>query len=198
MKPTPIIKTILIIIIIGIFYACPTPCDTINTIEISPISDTILSSIPYKTGDEIVFIHSGGAKIIFTIVRENTTELNYCDHCCDIWEYKMDKTVLSPNYSINPIEITLTKSDEEYIDFWMSFGRSNFHIVSYNFNTDFIDSLLVNSELYFDVLCLKAEENQYYIDDGFSLFADSVYYNYKYGIIKIVMSNNEYYLLNDE
>lgn len=188
-----ILKFTIIFTLILVFYGCPTPCDEIKTNIVSSISDSILNYIPYTNGDEVILEHSEGAKIIFTAQRESTTEIFYCEHCCDSWEYQIDRTILTPEYPINSIEMKLSKPDENYVGFSLRFGISTFLFSTAELNLSLTDSVLLNNKFFYNVYALSSEQNQNYYGNDFTLFADSLYYNFELGIIKITMSNDEYY-----
>ena len=69
-----------------------------------------------------------------------------------------------------------------------------FYIPTADFQLDYfekVDSLIIDSVTYKDVFKLNSDYGSYYDKD--SIYADSLYYNYEYGILKILMSNGESY-----
>ncbi|MFA9389217.1 MAG: hypothetical protein ACERKD_05395 [Prolixibacteraceae bacterium] len=192
-----VLKLIIVFTLILIFYGCPTPCGEMQINTVSPIADSILNYIPYHNGDEVILEHSAGTKIIFNAERESKTEISYCDRCCDSWEYHFDRTVLTPNYPIHPIVFELVKYEENYSDFNVTVGISTFRFPTYDLSALVVDSILINNKMYFSVFTLKAAPNENYYGEEFAFFADSLYYNSEFGILKLTMSNNEYYLRDE-
>ncbi|NLU39560.1 MAG: hypothetical protein GXX78_11825 [Bacteroidales bacterium] len=174
-----------------ILYACPLPCEP-QRISVLPIPDSVSMLIPYKNGDTVNFQHSGGLVVPFVCQRDSSAEYAYSDWCSPGQEYRLDETLLIPDYPISSVFVQLTKYDEQNLLFSISVANSStvlnaLHELSFN-----LDSLKVNQKWFYCVMALNlsSSENPNYPN---KLRFDSVYYTQQNGIVRLTMSNGEYY-----
>jgi len=174
------------------------PCE-VTTIELANIPDTILAKVPYKNGESIIMEHSQGKNIEFIVNRKNTKQQTYCEHCCKYnYIYEIDETNLTPNYPIFSISFSISGLDTVNYNISSYLGNSSVNIPAYYnktnnyYNTKLEDSILIKDKKYYQIFKIKSSVNDFYKD---LLFVDSIYYNHKFGLLKIIMSNEETYTL---
>ncbi len=182
---------LLLISALFILYACPLPCEP-QRISVLPIPDSVSMLIPYKNGDTVNFQHSGGLVVPFVCQRDSSAEYACSDWCSPGQEYRLDETLLIPDYPISSVFVQLTKYDEQNLLFSISVANSStvlnaLHELSFN-----LDSLEVNQKWFYCVMALNlsSSENPNYPN---KLRFDSVYYTQQNGIVRLTMSNGEYY-----
>jgi len=194
LKKTAMSRNHLLIIILILLFGC-NPCDDSITIDNGKIPEKVLKYVPYQNGQIYKFKHSAGLIIEFTTIRQSRDEYSWCEECCKYnYKYEVNSTTLTPDYPIFDFGFEISNLDTTYYSFIARVGKYQFYIpTSANSSEyyEFADSILINDKLYFDVFKLKSNYGSYYDKD--SLFADSLYYNYELGIIKIKMSNGEKY-----
>ena len=190
-------KTVYLLVFLIFMLACR-PCE-VTTIELPNITDTLLAKIPYKNGNSIIMEHSQGKSMEFVVNRKSSKEQTSCEHCCKYnYIYEVDETDLITNYPIFSISFSISGLDTTNYYIGSYIGNSNVTIpTSYNKTNNYNDakledSILIKDKKYYNVFKIKSSVNDFYKD---ILFVDSVYYNYKFGLIKIIMSNEETYTL---
>jgi len=170
------------------------PCDTV-IIENGPLPDSALRFVPYQNGKIYKFRHSKGLVINFDTYRETREEWTHCAECCSYeYHYEVNSTRLTPNYPIFDFYFEISNRDTSYFECYTTIGKYGFYIPTADFQLDYfekVDSLIIDSVTYKDVFKLNSDYGSYYDKD--SIYADSLYYNYEYGILKILMSNGESY-----
>lgn len=187
-----------IVILLIVLYGCR-PCDQPVIIENFPIHDTILGKVPYANAQIIKLMHSNSHVINFTANHDSTTHISYCDRhkCCDyLFRYTNHKINLVPDYPIFQISFSMSNLDyqSQYISVFIA--NTAFYF-SYDLNSNLgyqiIDSIYLNNRFYYDVM--KIPNSGVY--DNNLTFPDTLYYNYDYGILKIKISNNEFFTITD-
>jgi hypothetical protein len=168
-------------------------------IDLGRIPDSILSQVPYQDGQICSFTHSAGKVINFTAQRTSHDEFMECERCCDFaYKYQVNETILTPDYPVSKISIQLNSQDSTHYSHIIGIGRSGFYLtpgIPDLYPSDYADSLLLNGTWYTEVFSLKNSDSYWMIQD--SIRPDSLYYSFHSGIIKLVMTNGEYYLKND-
>lgn len=181
-------------ILIGLLmYSC-WPCDTI-TVENGPLPDSALNIVPYQHAETYRFKHSNGWVINFETYRETRDERTFCTECCSYeYHFEVNSTRLTPDYPIFDFHFEISNIDTTYIDCYASIGKYGFYIPTSKNQLGYyqkVDSIIIDSLTYYEVFKLKSDYGSYYGND--SIYADSLFYNYKWGVLKILMSNGEYY-----
>jgi hypothetical protein len=170
------------------------PCHT-TTVENGPLPNSALELVPYQKGNTYKLKHSNGLVISFETTRETQEEYTYCTECCKyIYHFEINTTKLSPDYPIFNCDFGISNRDTTHLDCYASIGKSVFYIPTENTENNYyekVDSLILNSIVYYNVFKLKTDYDSYYNQD--SIYADSLFYNYEHGILKVLMSNEEYY-----
>lgn len=177
-------------------YGCPPRCDP-HPISLTPIPDSALALVPYQNGDTVVFMHSGGLLVSFVCLRETSSDSELVYDCYDQPESRIDNTTLSPLYPLNSIVLQLAKYDEQNFSFDLYTGRSSAFLNVFDSAFFGIDSFYINDNCYNSVAGFKLHSSEYYnYKDLFGV--DSVYYTVEKGILRMTMTNNEYFDLYEE
>lgn len=186
------LKYLAILFLVPILQACPPVFCEPKTINYPPLSEETLSFVPYKYGDSLLFVHSGGTKIAAHCTRIKTRESDGCSECCTQNSYEIDNTTITFDYPISEFIINLSSFDSVHVELYVFFNPSS---INYPVGLhDMIkDSMLIDGKIYTQVYTLPFYSQSYYSGEYFRLFADSLYYNSAYGVIKICMSNGEYF-----
>jgi hypothetical protein len=182
------------IILLMLLLASCNPCDP-ETFDMGKLPDEALLFVPYQDGEEVKLIHSAGHTINFRVAREIQQKTEYlCDRCCDIIKYEEDVTVLSPDYPVFQISIAISNFDSALYSCGLRMTGASFVIPTQEFQYNYfnqVDSIVIGGEIYEDVFMLNYEP--WYYSQENPVQVDSLYYNYSHGILKIIMSNNEFY-----
>lgn len=193
-----------------ILSAFPTCCndEAVETERVS-LSESEIQLIPYTLKQTVNFKHSKG--FTFNVmVNENIFEWNsdnFCDECCggEYTSYQERHVLLVSEYPEFNISLSLNSlknygEEEKAISIDINRYRSYF---KYDNDTKFIcedivcyDEIIINDKSYFNVV--ESEfENRYDTDDTVGFYPQKIRYNNNFGIIQIIMSNNETYSLNN-
>lgn len=183
------------ILLIVFLYGCP-PCDTVPvTIDNGSLPVSALKFVPYQSGETYRFKHSNGLVIKFKTFRETREEREErCTECCSYVQYEVNSTWLTSDYPIFDFYFSISNRDTSYYNCYASIGKYGFNIPTADFHPDYfsrVDSMMIDSFYYRDVFKLKSHYGSYNNSD--SIYADSLFYNYEHGILKIIMSNGESY-----
>jgi hypothetical protein len=187
--------------VIGLFLLllascrCPDPI----LVDLGSIPDSILARVPYQSGMTYSFKHSGGQVIDFTASRDSKYEQTWCEEwCCDyVYKYQVNTTTLHPDYPVFDLNLQVSNQNIEYPSIFAWFGHSSFYLP---LNPDqfheagFSDSLLMGGRWFYRVFSTKMMEGGFPMG---SIYADSLYYNLTEGIIRIIMSNGEFYAVSN-
>jgi hypothetical protein len=187
--------TAAMLILFSSCFRCKPPL----LIDNGRIPDSILSCVPYQQGQTLKFRHSGGLVIGFSSTRQSRDEWLRCDWCCD-YEYKFEvnTTTLTPDYPIFSLGFDLSNPDSKGFDFGARVGYYWFQIPSNSYQAaycGYADSLMIGEKKYYKVFKIKSNYGSSYDRD--TIFADSMYYSYKQGLIQIMMSNGEKYSIDE-
>ncbi|HKK62693.1 MAG TPA: hypothetical protein VJ951_09040 [Bacteroidales bacterium] len=189
-------KNIGILLISVILFGCR-PCEP-ETYNMGEISDEALLSVPYTINDKPVLKHSNGQEISFSIDRITKDKTEYlCGHrCCDMLLYQENVTTMLPDKKLIKPVFHISNFDSTYVSISVQINRSSFNIPAKRAQMNdiaFVDSMTIEGNMYYNVFKLGYIEH--YIDSENPIFIDSLYYNYNKGILKISLSNNEFYAL---
>lgn len=187
-------KTLILLILSQLLVNCK--CDDPILIDLGPIPGRILSQVPYENGQTYRFKHSGGLVIDFLTSRVSHEEYLWCSRCCDKFSYKyqVNETTLHPDYPVFDFHIQLSGFDTVNYHPCASIGRSIFILPVLNSSSienGQADSILMGGKWYYGVHAVKNSNEPMFNRD--SIYADSLFYNSGSGIIRVVMTNGEYY-----
>jgi hypothetical protein len=191
------LKPIYLLTLISLLSAC-IPCHTTN-IELPPIPDSIINLIPYKNEQTIKFKHSAGSEIEFKTQRTQKWDYSGCSECCKYsYHYQTDQTWLTTDYPLFNMNLMIYSFDSLNYNLDIYVGQSsvglpaNKEMIKQYFSENLFDSLTINDKMYYDVLKLYTS---HWTTGSADIVPDSIYYNYSFGILKIIMSNEETYTL---
>lgn len=177
------------VILCGLFLNSCDPCDP-EIIDFGKLSEEEKSCIPYENDQIIRLTHNSGFSINFTCRRETLSEFLYCDECCDYQiKYEREIVTLTPDYPIFNIEFSIDNAQDTLIEYTCNIGYFAYYL-PYTDTRYYQDSMQINENMYYNVYGLKSYDSFYSQD---SIRPDSLYINKTEGILKISMSNGEYY-----
>lgn len=183
-------RTVVFVFIFFLVQSC-IPCDPPIIVDLGPLSEEQLQLVPYKDKQTYMFRHNQGQVISFVAERGTTQEQTYSSHCSKYeYLYEMNTTYLIPDYPVFNIVLWLSNPMEEEVYFNLNVGTRSFYMPTDFSNSYFPrkDSVWIIDQFYYNVFQLKSQSDYYQSD---SIYADSIYYNFDYGILKIIMSNDE-------
>lgn len=186
-------KIFFILTLIPFLYGCPICNKPSEVVQIGPIPDSLLTLIPYQDSTVNKFIHSNGYIVSFLTSRKTLAETAYDEYgCSEIRKYYRNSTKMIAEYPPITIELNIVRFDSLASRFGISIRNNYFEsgdFISKVYSKTKSDSTLVNGKYFKDVFVFKNYDSYY----NQTLFADSLYYNTKNGIIKIFMKNGESY-----
>jgi hypothetical protein len=164
-----------------------------------PIQDSILARVPYQDGQVFQFRHSAGKVITYAAHRASHEEYFDCERCCKyLYKYQSNTTVLVPDYPVFKLTFWISNLDSSRSDLSVWMGNSAFYPSAAHgdfLNADRHDSLLINDRWHREVFRIPNSNDSWFNRD--SIYADTLYFNYVSGILKIVMSNGEYFQIHE-
>lgn len=170
-------------------------CDEPLMIDLGPIPDSILNQVSYQNGKAYPFRHSGGMVIDFASQRTSHDEYTWCDHCCKyLYKYQLNETILHPDYPVFDFRVVLSSEDTLNYSHVIWIGHSLFYLPGYTnppVDYGYSDSIQLNEKWFYGVYSMKNSNEP--ISEKGSIYPDSLYYNFQSGILKIVMTNGEFY-----
>lgn len=193
-------KYIFILLLLITATACH-PCDPPIFIDNGKIPDSILIMVPYQNGQIYKFRHSGGLTIRFAATRQSTEEWLRCEseRCCQFeYKYEENTTTLNPDYPVFSFGFDQENMNPETFGFFARVGYYFFQVPTNDYQSSycgFADSVLIGDKFYYDVFKIKSIYGTAYDRD--TIFADSMYYSYKKGILQVKMSNGEKYSIDE-
>lgn len=179
-----------------VLTACPPNCEY-RLIDYGLLSEEALAWSPYVDGQSYSFIHSGGKKITFFCDRSREIRTAHWDDCTEV-NYEVDLGTLTPDYPIFNCSVLIQKTDTTAYSCLISAGGSSFWLpstIETDFGNSYFDSLQFGQLWYREVY--KIGNSRWDGNPPGQILADSIYYNTSHGILKILMSNGEYYEISD-
>ncbi len=175
-----------------VLTGCPPKCEYVEY-DWGTLSQEALAQVPYENGKAYSFRHSAGHEILFSCRRESNIEREFMDPCVSI-VYEQNITSLIPDYPIFDMEFTIRKWDTVNYSVEAYIGHSPF-VLQKNYGLgveySYFDSLSLDGSWYRYVYAIKRNPYSYSVPSG--IYADSLWYNTSEGVIKVGMSNGEYY-----
>lgn len=207
--------SVILVAMTVLFTACPRSKPTY--IDLGRIPEQYLATVPYRNGDVFRMQHESDRVVIdFTVSRQRQKDrsegygpvpVRFQPGPNYYYDYEVDITKCTPNYPIFNVEINFSNQymvyEDEEMPSWeksanlFAVGTARIPFFSEDHSDyEIVDSLEINSNYYYDVFKLKAEEVNY--EGEGSIRADTYYYNYEKGLLGVVMSNGEKYWLYEE
>lgn len=190
-------KTILYIVL-AMMSGCR-PCDP-QTFDMGEIPKHVLDQLPYADGDVMQLIHSAGHVITFSINHHvEAMEDFMCDECCYTFLYEEASTSFHADHPVFDCSMRLNNMDTIMYFLNISIGRAYYQVPVSDSTWayyDRVDSMRIGGRFYHEVYRL-GDQYQFGTDDAQEgvIAVDSLYYNFTEGILKITMTNDEYYQL---
>jgi hypothetical protein len=186
-------KHYLFLLLIPFLYGCPTYVEP-PILYYGPVPDSIARLIPYQDSVVYKFIHSKGYVVDFKADR-NTWQMygsNEKSGSSPLKKQIGSNVSLVSDYPAMDIRLNINNYDPP--TFYLDISVQNTNFENYDFAYKVFaavgsDSILVNNKYYKDIFVFK----NYDLYNNFIPFADSLYYNKNYGIIKIFLRNGESY-----
>lgn len=188
----------LSLLIILLMLGCR-PCDPPKIVEKDKIHDSILNKVPYSSDEIVKLQHSNGHVVNFITKFESSFYLTDCERydCCEfIYKYKILNKTLTPDYPIFNISFNFSSINIDPTLITCRIANSEFYILTSADNSlqnDVLDSIYINNKFYHNVF--RIASNYSYHNNP--VFPDSLYYNFEFGIIKIKISNGEYFVIKE-
>jgi len=179
-----------------VLTGCPPPCEYM-LIEYGSLSEEAISCSPYNDGQSYSFIHSGGHKVSFLANRTREMRTEYYGECTEV-RSESDLSTLTPDYPIFSFNVGIHKNDTTQYSCLIWVGSSSFWFPPTSLmdhGHTYYDSIQMDQNLYREVYKMGNNWKDE-IPEG-QILADSIYYNTSYGILKILMSNGEFYEISD-
>ncbi len=160
----------------------------------TPITRTTIPAdafdiIPYQDLSTLKLKHSGGYVISFEANKRIEEYSGGCEECCSVEYYEIGMIKLVPDYPIFELSFVVGgDSLWRYCNFYAGLNSFNIPVASVGSSAN--DSVLIGENYYPNVFKIKSYQDAY---QSSPIYADSLYYNYQDGILKIIMSNQEYY-----
>lgn len=186
------VKYAMIAVMTVVMTGCPPKCEYVEY-DFGILNQEALDLVPYEDGKTYYLSHSAGHEIIFSCQRESSIEREYMDPCGSI-VYEQNLSVLSPDYPIFDISITMRKWDTVHYSVQAYIGQSIFVLpfdYDYGIEYSYFDSLRLDENWYRDVYAIKRNAHSYNELSG--IYPDSLWYNTTEGVLKVGMSNDEFY-----
>lgn len=166
-------------------------------IDMGDIPSEIKECVPYQDGDTVKFIDSQGNVHLFNVIRafeyhetskDFNCHINYIKYQTDSLQLKSDtynRVIIFEGSNYHPSGLNIIHS------YSMDF-KTRYFIVPISDkaknSVDQLDSLIVNGEIYTDVFVINPTTYINRYQD--SIHAEAIYYNYKYGMLKIAFSDS--------
>ena len=157
------------------------------------IPDSIINLVPYENGEVVNFLNADGKILTYHVVRESKQLTEQIVEECYVSSttYAVDETNLVSDSANCPIEFAITNRVE--FDFYaVKIKNTDFTIPATEYYYQLahvVDSMTINNVVYYNVL----KETPFYFEsqNADSLNADTLFYNYEFGILEIDFENGE-------
>lgn len=185
-------KYVMMAVMMVVLTGCPPHCEY-SLIDFGTLSEEAISYSPYVDGQSYSFVHSGGQKITYLASRTREMQTEYLDRCGEI-SYEMDLTILIPDYPLFPCDVSIQKIDTSIFECYIRAGDSFFWFPTTSWNdvgNTFFDSIQFGDNWYREVY--KMGNSWWNTNPEGLIQPDSLFYNTSFGILKILMTNGEFY-----
>lgn len=166
------------------FSGCGGRCDSITRTNSGELTEQALAMVPYEHGDTIHVIHSNGSLFHFVVSR--TSHIDEFSEECFTHTSHQDISILEPSYPLFSPNITIYQQDSLHFNISVYIQKKHAYIIPNEWN---IDTLHIQSKQYTQVWGLQMVTE--FPESGIQI--DSLYYNVSHGILRITMTNGEWY-----
>ena len=184
-----------------LFTACPVAeCEEV-IVEKHLLPDSILALLPFREGDVLTYIHSGGKSIKYSVGIDSTIEIqsDFMHGKCYEFHYQRFVVSLTPNYPVLHMHLAITNFYEHIfaIVSAQSYRASVSLSGEQNPDVSFLRSIELNGITYRNVFRARMLAPSMFIPQPppGTIHPNWVYFNVENGILRIVMSNNETFTL---
>lgn len=180
-------KYIIVSFLLASMGFCTPDCGDRIPIE-SSFPEGVADTVPYNTNQSVTFRHNLGKEINYSITREiGRAEDSQCDECCTMVSYDFDETQLLPDYPTFEMGVSLYSYDSIRFSYVLKVANNYFNLGN-NEYAMLNDSVKIGDTYFKDVYKIRSSSSN---REG--IYADSVYYSFSEGFLKIIMSNKEFY-----
>ena len=185
-------KLIAMCILLGLFLSMLESCDVGCKLQQfavyhGEIPDSVINLVPYENGEVVNFLNAEGKILTYYVVRESKQLTEQIVEECYVSSttYAVDETNLASDSANFPIEFAITNR-VEFEFYAVKINNADFTIPATEYYyqlADVVDSMTINNVVYYDVL----KETPFYFEsqNADSLNADTLFYNYEFGILEI-------------
>ena len=171
-------------------------CRNPEIIDVGELTPGQLALVPYSDGQVVRLMHSAGLIIDYNVSRSTTIEMREYSGKCETLKFRLNTTSLVPEYPALPMTFYIANTDENYTAFEASIGKYYYYLPKDTenfFSYGTMGDLPLNDTIYEDVFFMKTPV--WSIPQQEVIYVDSLFYNYTSGVIRIIMSNSEYYTI---
>lgn len=174
------------------------PCPDPVWVDKSYIPDSILALNPYEDGGNYSFRHSSGSMIYYTAsrqVKDRFWDQSGAEQCSDtIFIFQENTTSLRSNYPVFDMGIRISNFIDDFCSYSVVVGTDHFQIPIFKgYPDEYEDSILMDNIWYQQIFLFETDSDR----SNDIVHLDSLYYSLESGILKILMSNGEYYKLSE-
>lgn len=188
-------KYLLFGLMVMVLTACPPNCSPVH-LDYGTLPAEALELVPYQDGMNYGFMHSSGQEIHFQTHRETILEERSMDPCGSI-SFEKNTTKLFPDYPVFDMELVINKVDTIHYAAGIRISASSFLLPTWEEDWDenytFFDSLTLNGVWFHEVYGIRRHEYFNSSKEPSGIYPDSLWYNTDLGILRVKMSNEEYY-----
>lgn len=168
------------------------------------IPAAVRECVPYQDGDSVIFADSKGNIYLFKVKREFKDHETYRQYDCRANHYKYQTDSIQFNSDSYKRELSIKTSNFQSAglniinNYSIHFGKRYFNVpISEKAKNlvDQVDTFIVDAKIYTDVFVITPTTFGYSWMD--SVNPDTIFYNYKYGILKIALSDSTYLFRKD-
>jgi hypothetical protein len=192
-------KTVLLIFysVIMMMGGCDR-CKNYAALDNGILDTGILELVPYSDGQSVKFVHSEGQVINFDVSRDTRDDVIYMDMSCYSIKYQVNTTIMEPDYPAFSFQFDVSNIDSTYtiIDgyvgmYWWSIPSDT----TIQAVRDALNEEMINGRVYDKVFKVKTYQWTGHIEE--LIYADSAWYSYDSGVVKVIMSNGENYTIDE-
>jgi hypothetical protein len=185
------IKSTLIITLWVLLFFTSSCCNKAEESARYSLSDDDKSFIPYLQGQELNFVHSGGAEFVMKVINlTRAYAQTMTEHCNDdyiVYEYEIAE-IFSPDPELYvSLLITPRQFNPD-----MLITVNNTHFILPTNDPPQYDTLNIGGTIFTNVYMVKNNAS-----DTTVIEPNRVYFNKQYGVLEIKLTNNDSYYFTE-